>query len=144
MLDNIRQMGQFYYDNLPDNSIKAIGCSALCSFTVTAIFGKGSDGVLDLSRPLIAAAIASTASLIHALITPIIEYFWPSNPNWKLTQELIKQTVSVVTTSALINAQSSSTDATKFVVYGALSSNWVRALFGNLQGNDNSTYLYFY
>lgn len=140
MLNAIKQKADDYYNALPNNISKTVVASALFSFTISILFAKKPDGIVDISRAMTASAIAGTASLIHAIVTPIFKEILGS---WHVDYigQWLQMSFVTVTTSALLHAVSKTPSMT-FPIYSAVSMNWFRALFQTNLQNNNSEYIY--
>ncbi len=76
-----------YYDQIPEGSLKSIGASAAISFAFSSIFNLSME--LNVSRRLTCAALAATATAVHALTTPIFNYIFSNDGSYKAAQELV-------------------------------------------------------
>lgn len=142
MLDTIKRMASDYYDAIPNDIPRTVSSSALFSFTVSILFTKRPDGVIDISRAFIAAGVAATASIIHALVTPMFKELL--GPVWHKNSfaQLAQMTCVNVIASGLMHAVHQQ-PSTTFPVYFAYSVNWFRALlYSNFQNTENSEYIY--
>lgn len=141
MFNAIKRKVTNYYDNLPTDIPRTVGTSALLSFSVSIMFIKKPDGVIDISRSLFGSAVAATASFIHAIITPIFKELLGSAMDNYFGQFFQAQLVSVLT-SALIQAVSKSASLT-FPFYSTFSMNFLCSIFVSpFQNTKNSVYLY--
>lgn len=96
MFSEINQFCKNYYNQIPSNSLKAMGLSAVCTFTVHVAFLNGRNiEVSDLSRAAVFSGIAALATATQAVITPIFNYLF-SNDEKKYNpyQELVQLTCS--------------------------------------------------
>jgi hypothetical protein len=103
MFDAIKQKCDYYYSQLPNDIFPKVVRSALYSFSVCFIsFNQNPPVLFNLGRPLIAAGIASLASLIYALTNPIFNIAFGDN-RILLHREFIKSVVNIGISSLLIN-----------------------------------------
>lgn len=108
MFDAVGKFCNDYYNQIPDDGLKAAGLSAIYSFTASMIYIAWRTPINqmpnDLTRAGLAAGIAFVAAGIHAITTPIFNYFF-SNPNNYLNcrMELIRNVCSISLTHILIN-----------------------------------------
>jgi hypothetical protein len=106
MLNAISQFCYDYYDQIPAHSLRAIGLSAVTTFTATVILlaaSKGSNKAVDVSRPVLGAGIALMAATIHALTIPIFNYLFDNNGIYNPYQEAVHVVFSMTLTQLLIN-----------------------------------------
>jgi len=139
MFDTIRQAGLDYYNSLPDNMARSIALSAVISFTFTAMYLKSPGETINLNRPLIAAAVASTASTMHALAEPFFREVFGSW-NGYICAEFSKSMIITVLTSALYHNVTTSNPSMSFVVFSLYSVNLILAVLKGQQQTDNSIY----
>lgn len=142
MFNTIRQMGVDYYNSLPKAIVSTIGASVILSSGLTVLLCRRSQGVVDFNQSLMAAAVAATASVIHAVTTPLFKFIFGSlHGTWPV--ELIKMGFITLITSFLIQAVSSGGSSTKGVLYTAVSINLIASLLSSkFQSNENSVYVY--
>jgi hypothetical protein len=141
MLDAIRQMGTRYYNSLPSSRqiLYSMGTGAALSFAATALLCRKPGGLIDLNPVFTAAAVAATASLVHALATPLFQDVF-GDARYS-TLELAKMMIVNVTTSALMHAISSG-GSTKFFLFMACSANFCASLLGAKINDENPVYFY--
>ncbi len=104
MFNVIKNGCQFYYDNIPVNTVPTICKSAIYAFSVNLILVNslfrpynavtGQPHALELARPVLSAAVCSLASLIHALITPIFHVAFGDN-QVTLPREFMKNLITL-------------------------------------------------
>jgi hypothetical protein len=107
MFNNINQFCHNYYDQLPPNLLRTIGCSAAVSFAasvcVLAVTSKPNQAV-DLSRAVLATCIGITATLVHALTSPLFnDLFNVNNQAFNGYLEFTKIITNITLTQVLIN-----------------------------------------
>lgn len=107
MIQSMNQVCQNYYDNLPSDTIKIAAKSALFSFItsvcIVAITTKPNQPV-DLARSALAATIAATATIIHALTQPIFNYLFDQKLNSSDSYvEFIRVLYDIIFTHVLVN-----------------------------------------
>lgn len=98
MLNGINHCCKDYYDQIPANSLRAIGLSAVTSFTATLCFPK-----TDLSRPFLAAGIVGLAATIHAITAPIFNYIFDNKGVYNPYQEFAHILFNTTLTQILFN-----------------------------------------
>lgn len=140
MLDSIKQWGTSYYDALPSDIVRTVGASAILTFAVRAFFSNDMSAV---NIPLINAGIAATASLIHALTTPVFKAFLPQTHNDDVFGEIAKNVVVLAITTTVMKSTILSERILKISsLFGLLSLN---ALYTFINSNNkisfNSVYL---
>jgi len=92
MFTTIQQAAQSYYNTLPTDIGKAIATSAVLSFTASYIFMDiATARAGDFTVPLVCAAFASVASMIHALVEPFFRWAFVGYSHWPL--ELAKMVI---------------------------------------------------
>ncbi len=98
-----------YYMQLPVNTGPSICRSALYSFAASFIILKtnSSRATANLTRPLVLSGVAATASLMHALTTPIFNYIF-ENQDMKWTQETFRFIFTFTMIQLALNHPSSS------------------------------------
>lgn len=97
MLDAIKRGCQYYYDNIPANTMHTVCKSAIYSFTITFIMVNRLrfDAItkqalpLELTRAYVSAGVAVIASTIYALMTPVFTVAFGDNAI-KAHREFIK------------------------------------------------------
>jgi hypothetical protein len=93
MFHAVRQVCQDYYSEIPKDTLHTIARSALYSFSITFILTNRKnlldDANVNFVRPVMAAALGATASLIHALTTPLFNDIFGDN-KVRLDRELLK------------------------------------------------------
>jgi hypothetical protein len=107
VFNNINQFCQNYYNQLPPNLLRTIGCNAAASFVasvcVLAVTSKPNQAV-DLSRAVFATCIGITATLVHALTTPLFnDLFNVNNQTFNGYLEFTKIITNITLTQILIN-----------------------------------------
>ena len=109
MLNSVSTMCQHYYNEMPKDTFHKVGRSALFSFTVTLIMANpiicknpATDFSLKLAQPLLTGCIAGTASLIHALTTPLFNAIFGDN-KVLLHREIVKWGVNVTCVYLLLD-----------------------------------------
>lgn len=83
MINTVNQFCQGYYNQIPTDGLRAVGLSALFSFTASVLVIACTTPVNqmpNLSRAGVAAGISCLAATIHALTTPIFNFLF-NNPN---------------------------------------------------------------
>ena len=108
MIDTVWTKCQDYYDQIPRDTLPAVGLSLLASFAVNVIYLNRNllmtknaaefEGV----QPAVAALVAGTASLIHALTAPIFDYIFGDN-EVKFEREIIKAVCVLSLTYLFLN-----------------------------------------
>lgn len=94
---------QEYYDQIPDDTLPKMAKSALYTFSITFIFSKKMPTEpYNLGRPLFAASVATLASFVYALTTPLFNMIF-SDDRIQVQRELIKQIVNIALTSVIVN-----------------------------------------
>lgn len=112
-MNSISQICKNYYDQLPDDGLRAIGFSTLYSFfaSVTIITLKTllNQPTRGLNRSGLAAGIAFVATTIHVMTTPIFNYLFnnPNNQQFNGWQEMVKAVSVEALTQMLINSTGS-------------------------------------
>lgn len=95
-----------YYENLPDDILPTIGKSFLYTFTACMIACNRKvfsyQTTWTVSRPLGAAFIAATASLIHALATPLFNRIFGDRAS-AVHREFIKACFVITSMYILVN-----------------------------------------
>lgn len=88
MINGISQFCHDYYDQIPVHSLKAVGLSAVTTFTASVLLFSDMENsrALDL-RPFLGAGIAAVAAAIHALTIPIFNYIFDNNGIYNPYQE---------------------------------------------------------
>lgn len=111
MISSIQNVCHNYYEQLPPNTLRSIGLSALFTFTAsTIVITLGADITnqpVSLARPALAAAVTMTATAIHALTTPIFNYLF-ENPTNKFSGgiEFLKTFTTLTLTHLLFSITS--------------------------------------
>ncbi len=134
-----------YYDALPQKTLETVAQSALFSFSATLFLTSTMNGKVDMTAPLINAAVASLASTIHALMTPLFDKIFNSSQlNWM--HEFAKSSVVGFLASSIASyALTSKVDLTAFKFFYLISANSLLTLWMNAPNTpaikDNSIYL---
>lgn len=104
MLDAVWTHCQNYWDEIPQETLRSVGKSALISFSVTLLVtSKGfstfmkPDGVIEFAQPAAAAVMAGTATLIQALMTPFFNAVF-GDREVKFEREMLKMVVNITCT----------------------------------------------
>ena len=104
MLDTVWTHCQNYWDEIPQETLRSVGKSALISFSVTLLVTTRGfstfikpDGVIEFAQPAAAAVIAGTATLIQALMTPFFNAVF-GDREVKFERELLKMVVNITCT----------------------------------------------
>lgn len=100
MFNTVQNHFHDYYTQLPLNTCPSIFRSALYSFSISFILGGVDSRAIQLTRPLMTAGVASTATLIHALTNPVFNYIF-ENRGVKWHQETIRFIIDITVTSLL-------------------------------------------
>lgn len=122
MLETVWNQCKSYYDDIPQDTFRSVGRSAVVSFTVTLLitsrcFGKFAQGeAVDLARPAIAAVIAATATLIHALTTPLFNAIFGDN-EVKFEREILKYVCILSCTYQVLNQVSALKEQLVWLVF---------------------------
>lgn len=106
MISNIGQFFSHYYNEIPPNSLRTIGCSAITSFVITILFGGigKNNPAFDLTNTVLATGISTLATTIHALTHPIFNYiFHTHNGEFNGFKESAKILINSALTHSLIN-----------------------------------------
>ncbi len=109
MLKAIGDFSYSYYSQIPENSLKTIGLSAISSYASTVIMLKAlypdQIGKNPYDRPLFCAGIAGVAAAVHALTTPIFNYlFARPEGSYNPIQEAVQIAVTLTVTPLIIKA----------------------------------------
>ena len=129
VLDAIYDKCQDYWDQIPDDTLPKMAKSALFTFTVTFVFSKKiPTEPYNLGRPLFAAGVATLASLIYALTTPIFNMIF-GDDRFQLHLEFIKQVVNIALSSLLISyLTAGKINVLALPLIGSLSINLIKSL----------------
>lgn len=132
VFQSIKNVCQAYYNDLPNDTFQTIGKSALFSFTVTLLLTnslrKLNDAPINFARPLVAAGVAVTASLIHALTTPIFNYIF-GDKETKIYREVLKYFINLSCTYLIFNRLTPyKTHAFALNVFQAWSLNFLKSI----------------
>ncbi len=108
MFNAVNQFCQNYYDQLPADGLRAVGLSAtgslLASVTLVILTTPRDQIPFDLSRACAAVGISFLAAMIHALTTPIFNYFFDNPTNeFNGWQELLRILTDITLVHLLIN-----------------------------------------
>jgi hypothetical protein len=93
---------------MPEQTLQTIGISAVYTFTyhlLTMPVVKGRGYEVNLLKPIMAAAAASLASLIHALTTPIFTFIFGDN-QVTFCRQGIKSISAILSTDAILSYSS--------------------------------------
>ena len=102
MFDAIQTACNDYYQAMPNYSLRAVGRSAVFTFTASVIFSNIGGGPLNFMRPATAASVAVLASTINALTTPFFNWIF-ENQDYKIHQEFIRFIIDVTLIHHLIS-----------------------------------------
>ena len=122
---------QEYYRQFPSDTVPKMCKSALYSFTITFVLVRNPQigDPFNVARPLLAASVASLASLIYALTNPIFNMIF-GDKLLRLHREIIKQIVNVTLSSLLIHYSiSSKVNLLALPLIGSVSMNLFKSLF---------------
>ena len=138
MLDAIRQSCQNYYNGIPADTFSKAGKSALYTFTVTWIWTTTTvvtskltpeHLIFNTGRPLFAAGVALSASLIYSLTAPFFNKIFGDN-RMRFHSEIIKQMINTALTSVLINCLTNSkVNLFALPLFGSISMNMFKGIF---------------
>ncbi len=103
MINEVNQFCKNYYDSIPAHSLKAIGLSAIGSFTVAILLFQKPDQATDFSRPAICAGITVVAASIHALTAPLFAFVFDNTGTYNPYQDIFQTICSIAFTEILIN-----------------------------------------
>ncbi len=101
MFQAIKDGFQNYYNQIPNETLSAIGRSAVYSFTYSFFLGRHVNP-LNLTTPLVSAGYAALASTIHAVTTPIFNYMF-GNQDVYFIQEFAKLCISISLSLSLVS-----------------------------------------
>jgi hypothetical protein len=121
---------QDYYDQIPADTLKKMAISAVSTFTVTFIFSKKiPTEPYNLGRPLFAAGVATLASLVYALTTPLFNMIFEEE-RLQFHRECTKQVVNIALNSILVSYfTASKINVLALPLLGSLSINLIKSLF---------------
>ena len=133
VLQAIYEKCQDYYDQIPADTLPKMVKSALYTFTVTFIFSKKiPTEPYNLGRPLFAASVASLASLVYALTTPLFNMIFVEE-RLQFHRECIKQVVNIILTSVLVHYfTATKINVLALPLLGSLSVNLIKSLFDTI------------
>lgn len=102
MLHAIKDGYLSYYNQIPADTLPAIGRSAIYSFTFSFITVRSRAPTMDLTTCLVSAGYAALASTIHALTTPIFNYMF-GNQDVYFLQEAAKCWINISLSLTLVS-----------------------------------------
>ena len=124
----IKQACTDYYYELPDAVLPTVAKSGFYTFAVAVFFSASTaDGKIDIALPIVKAGVASLASAIHAVATPLFNRIFGTaflNP----VHELAKSAFVAFAASTIAGFSLNSTlQLTSFKLYYLISLNSVQA-----------------
>lgn len=97
-LELIKNCCTSYYEQIPQDTLFAIGQSAIYSFSITLLLQPSS----SLVRPLYSAGLAALATLIYSVTNPIFNHIFQDN-KYVSHREVTKYMITMVLTQVLVN-----------------------------------------
>ncbi|WP_068470208.1 hypothetical protein [Candidatus Protochlamydia phocaeensis] len=83
MITGLQQGFLSYANQIPRNSLRTVGRSAVFSFTASVILVHlNPQAGVNLARPVVAGVTAALAATIHALLIPVFNYIFSSESTW--------------------------------------------------------------